>query len=60
MICHTCTHRATKTTTGKGHFLLWGCREKRITFGNTSDWNKGKNQPKTCKERKPSEQVQGN
>ncbi|HEY6019781.1 MAG TPA: hypothetical protein VIY48_07720 [Candidatus Paceibacterota bacterium] len=42
MICHTCTHRATKQTSEPSSFLLYGCRFKRLTFGLEMDWNAGK------------------
>ena len=42
MICKQCQHRATKQTQGAGHFLLYGCRLKKLTFGTESDWKAGK------------------
>ena len=48
--CLKCVNLATKTTPGKGHFLLWGCSKLKITFGLTSDFISGKNIPKNCKE----------
>ena len=48
--CLDCSNLATKTTPGKGHFLLWGCRKLKFTFGLTSDFRSGKNTPKNCKE----------
>lgn len=50
MKCAKCTNFATKTTEGKGHFLLYGCRKLKITFGNTTDWKAKKGQPKNCRE----------
>lgn len=42
MICHSCRHRATKPTEGKGHFLLYGGRKTKKIFGIQSDWLSGK------------------
>jgi hypothetical protein len=64
MICRTCVNFATKTTEGAGHFLLYGCRKRKVTFGTEADWKAGKwlgtdtdkvklkiaDMPKTCKD----------
>ena len=42
MICHTCTHKATKQTPEPSSFLLFGCKLKRLTFGLEQDWKAGK------------------
>jgi len=49
-LCKTCQHMATKTTPSPTMFLLFGCKELKVTFGTESDWKAGKNQRKACKD----------
>lgn len=49
-LCKTCQHMATKTTPAPAMFLLFGCKQNKITFGTESDWKAGNNQKKACKE----------
>jgi len=49
-LCQTCRHMATKTTPSPAMFLLFGCKELKVTFGTETDWKAGKNQRKACKE----------
>lgn len=42
MICHTCKHRATKQSSPPARFLIYGCRELKLTFGLEADFKAGK------------------
>lgn len=48
--CKLCKKMATKTTPEPAQFLLYGCKEHRITFGVYSDYLAGKNQKQHCEE----------
>lgn len=61
--CHSCSHRAVKQSAPPARFLIFGCRELRLTFGLEQDFMAGKflgtpeqkksgkiaDMPRTCK-----------
>jgi hypothetical protein len=48
MICHSCLKRSCRVTGGNVHFVIWGCPDKAIRFGDEPDYKLGKNMPGKC------------